>query len=57
MSTTTLCAWCLHDAGQVPDERDSHGICDRHAQEMMRVADENRRARQAREKKKQVSHV
>jgi hypothetical protein len=56
MSSTALCAWCLRDAGQVPDERDSHGICTYHYELMMREA-EQRRAERKQAVKKQVSHV
>jgi hypothetical protein len=57
MTKTTLCAWCLRDAGQVPDERDSHGVCKRHAAQLMREAEASRAARKAAAKKQVVHHV
>lgn len=30
------CAWCLQEAGEAPQDGDSHGICARHAEQMIR---------------------
>lgn len=57
MSSSTLCAWCLRDAGQVPNERDSHGVCKRHYALIMREAEQRRAERKAAAKKQVVSHV
>ncbi len=51
-----LCAWCLSERGITPSENDSHGVCKRHAELMMREA-EQRRAERKQAAKKAVSHV
>lgn len=34
----TICAWCLAEQGEQPQETDSHGICPRHAEQMRLAA-------------------
>lgn len=48
---TTLCAWCLAERGEAPNENDSHGICEEHAAQIRAEAAE-RREQKAREKEK-----
>lgn len=31
----TICAWCLQEQGEEPQETDSHGICEPHADQML----------------------
>lgn len=35
MSAQEFCAWCLEAAGQTPEEGESHGICEGHAEQML----------------------
>lgn len=30
-----LCAWCLEEQGETPQETDSHGVCQPHADQML----------------------
>jgi hypothetical protein len=32
--TDTICAWCLAERGEMPQDGDSHGICPDHADSM-----------------------
>ncbi len=56
MASKQLCAWCLHDAGITPKENESHGVCKRHAELMMREA-EQRRTERKQADKRAVNHV
>lgn len=40
--TVLVCAWCLAEQGIRPQE-ESHGICERHAEEMVRQFTESRK--------------
>ncbi len=31
----TICAWCLEEQGELPQDGDSHGICPPHADQML----------------------
>lgn len=31
----TICSWCLEEQGEAPQDGDSHGICQPHADQMM----------------------
>lgn len=33
-ATSTLCAWCIEEQGQEPQEGESHGICEEHAMQV-----------------------
>jgi hypothetical protein len=32
---TTTCAWCLEESGEVPNEEESHGICEPHHDQIL----------------------
>jgi hypothetical protein len=32
---TTTCAWCIEEQGETPEEDESHGCCDDHAEQML----------------------
>lgn len=34
-TTQTICAWCLEEEGETPNEQDSHGVCQPHAEQML----------------------
>ena len=40
-----LCAWCMREAGETPQEGESHGICSMHAGQMVAQAQERKAAR------------
>jgi hypothetical protein len=32
-TSDVLCAWCIREDGETPEEGDSHGICEPHAEQ------------------------
>jgi hypothetical protein len=34
MTTNNPCAWCLHERDEKPNPEHSHGICERHFEEV-----------------------
>jgi hypothetical protein len=34
----TMCAWCLEEQGEEPQDGDSHGICVPHAEQILMAA-------------------
>ena len=54
MATLTVqCAWCLRDAGQLPLNTESHGICEKHAAQVLA---ESRARRAVRQGQKESAH-
>jgi hypothetical protein len=39
---TTTCAWCLDEQDETPQEGDSHGICQPHAEQVLTTYHWNR---------------
>jgi hypothetical protein len=35
---SAACAWCIEEMGETPQDGDSHGICEPHAEQMLVTA-------------------